>query len=267
MPIERPKFKSEYRRLKEGELGARQNRKGYLRQRRRELERAGLKQGKEITMEKADAFFKKRYGVEYRTQLLHLFGDKTLYPGNTHISEFRELLETAIKSKERTLFLFPQTGQMFTHYFMRGVIEELRKQGITNLSARTIVTPKAVSAPFRLINNRLIEQATKIHGSTNPKRIVLVDLIDSGVTRERLKLAFTGYDIKFDTLEFAEHQPLEKHFLSPGDFIDKSYFFNSIFSNSENSLKLSLRYNINPKTIREMLFFMGRFFTHTHLNK
>jgi len=257
MPAERPKFKAEYRKLKDGELGARQNRKEYLRERRRELERAKLKKRKEITLEKAEEFFKKRYGVEYTEQLGSLLGQKhNLYPGNTHKSDLETAVASAIQSKERTLFLFPQTGQLFTFYFMRGLIEELRKQEVTNLSARTIVTPQATNDPLKEYSSfrELISQVTKIHTSTTPKKVFIVDLIDSGSTLKKLKNAFIGYNIDLEALEFAEHQPLGKHFLVPGDFINKER-------------DLSLRYQQNPKTIREMLFFMGRFFVHTHMNK
>jgi hypothetical protein len=267
-----PKFKTEYRELKFGGLGKRQNRKRYLEQRRRELRYADLKKDAQIDMKNIEDFFQKRYGVSYNKQIQHLFGDKDLLPKNTHFADFVEHLKKAINSKERTLFLFPQTGQLFTFYFMRGLIEELRKRGITNLFARTIVTRTAnisintlrpkTNKPKKAATGELVkeivEQATKIHDSTRPKKIVVVDLIDSGGTIKDLELAFTGYDLDFETLEFAEHQPLGKAYLAPGDFISKDFIGNK---------DLSLRYDKNPKTTREMLFFTGRFFAHTHLDK
>ncbi|MDD4983754.1 MAG: hypothetical protein PHH82_02865 [Candidatus ainarchaeum sp.] len=257
---ELPKFKAEYRKLKDGELGARQNRKAFLRERRRELERAGLKKRQEITTEKAEEFFKKRYGVEYNEQIKSLLGQKyNPQPENTHKSGLETVITSAIQSKEKTLFLFPLTGQLFTFYFMRGLIEELRKQGVTNISATTIITP-AAAAPSDLRGlpaiqekQALIKQAGKIYASTKPKKIIMIDFVDFGLTKRRLESAFKEHNTSFEHLNFVGGQAIGKQKLYPRKVINKT-------------VDLTLRYNLNPKTIREILFFAGRFFVHTHLN-
>jgi len=163
------------------------------------------------------------------------------------------------QSQERVLFLFPQTGQLFTYYFMQGIIEDLRKSGVQNIFARTIVTERlGFPTPDQQKQEErgVAKQVEKIRKSVNPKRVIMVDLIATGVTREILRKAFRSPEINFKTLDFPEHQSVtlaSKHPNNPRRILEKTGH--------------SLRYKQNPKTVREMLFFAGRFFVHTHLKQ
>jgi len=229
---------------------------------------------------KIDYAFKERYGItlkEVYTQFLKKHEKETI-----PIDIIDKVLSDCLN--QNTLLVFPLKGSLFNYYLTTGVVDELKRLGVTKHKLNTVtVTAKTFYQDINQSNVNIYNYPDIISGqlkkifkkNSDVSKIVLIDFIHTGFQKEYIRQHIKKYfnDEKksnptFDSLNTFEEQDFKmgKENIVLDDIILKRIDEANHGAKGYVFPNLIYGYNLeSEEKVREMLELAGRLFVRAEL--